>query len=149
MLDRILKQIPKTDPDLVIGSLTIWVTGFTAEHQRGQGDNAYLSTPTLLVTDNIVALSTMSQTAVFDFRQFLKDLSYMYQNTASNQALEFTPADGEFSLKLTSNDLGHIKITHKFSSRVYKGNLEFEEMIDQSYLPKMIGNVRLILDKEY
>jgi hypothetical protein len=148
MLNKLLNRIPIDEPALKIGPLQIWVNGYTYENQHDQGDFAYLSTPTLLIADNFVVFSENSQTPVFTFKQFLKDLTNMYQSISVASVVELASRDSEFKLTL-HNNLGQIKANVNYQDWSNDGSFEFEEMIDQSYLPKIINEVKSILAKEY
>ena len=89
MFDKLLNRIPKAEPDLKVGSLQLWVSGYAYENQIGQGDFAYLRTPALLITDNAIVFSENSDTPVFDFKKFLSDLSTMYENIKIEHVVEF------------------------------------------------------------
>jgi hypothetical protein len=148
MFDVFLNQIPKDEPQLKIGPLLLWVSGYAYINQKGQGDFAYMRTPTLLISDNIIVFSEKSDTPIFGFKQLLKDLLTMYENITVKQVVEFASDNSEFSLTLT-NDLGQIRIDIKYYSWLHNGTLEFGDNIDQSYLPKIISDLKLILAKNY
>ncbi len=59
--------------------LAMWVFGYTNEQQKEAGDRAYLNTPTLLDTEEIIVFSPGSDTALFNFRKFLNYLLLMYK----------------------------------------------------------------------
>ncbi|MDB5125283.1 MAG: hypothetical protein JWP94_3412 [Mucilaginibacter sp.] len=149
MFDELVNQIPQREPDLKIGPFQLWVSGYTYINQRGQGDFARLATPSLLVTKDIIVFSSKSDTPIFTFRQFLNDLLNLYENIADKAPVEFASDDSEFSLSLVSNDPGQIKMGIKYNSWSRDWCLEFEEIIDQSYLPKIINDIKIILAKEY
>jgi hypothetical protein len=147
MLNALLSQIPKEEPDLKIGSLGLWVSGYTAENQMEQGDLAYLTTPTLLVTAEVAIFSSKSDTSLFDFRNFLNDIKKMYANISDRHVVEFSSRESEFSLTLTNNDLGHIIIDINYYAWTHDCQLEFEDVIDQTYLPSIIGSLEVILNR--
>jgi len=150
MFDAILSRIPNDEPDLKIGALSIWVIGYTYINQKGQGDNTYLNTPTLLITEDMVIFSKRSDTAIFNFKRFLKDLLFAYENVAIAHVFEFASDNSQFHIKLTSGGFGQIRVNIKYYQwGHHNGSLDFEETIDQSYLPKMMNEVRSILTKEY
>jgi hypothetical protein len=149
MFDEFRNRIPTDEPDLKIGPFLLWVSGYTYINQKSQGDFAYLRTPTLLVSDNIVAFSELSDTPIFDFKKLLSDLLSMYENITIKQVIEFASNESEFRLKLTNNDLGQIRIDIEYYSWLQNGSLEFEEHIDQSYLPKIINDLKVILAKDH
>ncbi len=148
MFDEFRNRMPTDEPDLKIGRFLLWVSGYTAINQKSQGDFAYLRTPTLLVADNIIVFSELSDTPIFGFKKFLEELLSMYENISVKQVIEFSSDNSEFSLKLT-NDLGQIRIDIKYYSWLHNGALEFEEHIDQSYLPKIINDLKIILTRHY
>lgn len=88
----------------------------------------------------------MSDTPLFDLKKFLKDLIGMYEKINIEQTVELASYESEFHLKLINN-LGQIKIDIKYSSWLQNGSLEFEDRIDQSYLPKIIRDLKKILEK--
>lgn len=150
MFDVILSRIPNDEPDLKIGALSIWVIGYTYINQKGQGDNAYLNTPTLLTTEDMVIFSKQSDTAIFNFKRFLKALLFAYENTTVAHVIEFASDNSQFHIKLTSDGFGKIRVNIKYYQwGHHNGSLDFEEHIDQSYLQKMMNEVRAILTKEY
>ncbi|MDP9047843.1 MAG: hypothetical protein M3N14_06885, partial [Bacteroidota bacterium] len=142
-------QLPQREPDLKIGPFQLWVSGFNDINQKGQGDFAYLSTPSLLVTKDIIVFSANSDTPVFTFKQFLNDLLKLYENIADKHLVEFASDDSEFRLSLTNNESGQIKISINYNSWSDDRCLEFDEIIDQSYLPKIITDLKIILTKQY
>ncbi len=146
MFIEIQNRIPESEPDLKIGPLSLWISGYTTVDQKEQGDWTYLQTPTLLNAGNIAIFSGMSDTPLFDLRKFLKDLIGMYEKINIDQTVELASCESEFHLKLTNN-LGQIKIDIKYFSWSQNGSLEFEDRIDQSYLPKIIMDLKKILEK--
>jgi hypothetical protein len=146
MFNKIQHQIPNVDPDLKIGSLYLWITGYTADNQIGQGDMAYLKAPTLLDSENMVIFSPISETPLFSIRKLLNDLVNVYNNIEIQQAFEFEPVDSEFSLSL-KNNFGQILLVIRYNSWSHNTNLEFEERIDQSYLPAIIRDLEKILGR--
>jgi hypothetical protein len=72
MFKELTNKIPTSEPDLQIGPLCLWVTGYTDPNQAGQGTLAYLQTPSLLDSENIVVFSNSSQTPLFQIEAFLK-----------------------------------------------------------------------------
>jgi hypothetical protein len=146
MFIEIQNRIPESEPDLKIGPLSLWISGYTTVNQKEQGDWAYLQTPTLLNTGNIAIFSYMSDTPIFGFKAFLNGLILMYDTISKSQIVEFASDNSEFHLKLT-NDLGQIKIDITYYAWAHNGSLEFEDRIDQSYLPKIIKDLKKILGK--
>jgi hypothetical protein len=146
MFDKLQNRIPEGEPDLEIGPLSVWVPGYTYVNQVNQGDYAYLATPTLLETENIILFSAGSETPVFTFKKFLTDITVMYDRISIKQMAEFSSHDSEFSLKLT-NDLGQIAIAIEYHGWSVDGKCEFKDKIDQSYLPKIIKELKQILAK--
>ena len=149
MFDDFRNRIPTDEPDLKIGRLLLWVSGYAYVNQKSQGDFAYLRTPTLLVADNIIVFSELSDTPIFGFKKFLEELLSMYENISVKQIIEFSSDNSEFSLKLTNNDLGQIRSDIRYYSWLHDGSLDFEENIDQSYLPKIINDLKRILAKDH
>jgi hypothetical protein len=144
MFIEIKNRIPEDEPDLKIGPLSLWISGYTTVNQKEQGDWAYLQTPALLNMENIAIFSEGSDTPIFGFKAFLNGLIVMYDTISKNQIVEFASDNSEFHLKLT-NDLGQIKIDITYYAWAHKGSLEFEDRIDQSYLPKIIMDLKKIL----
>jgi hypothetical protein len=147
MFNELLNRIPKDEPDLKIGSLFLWVSGYNDPNQMNQGDLAYLNTPTLLVAEDTVVFSKTSDTPVFILKEFLKDIVKMYENISVSHVAEFSSHESEFSLRLTSNDLGHIKINVAYNAWTHDGRFEFEETLDQSYLPSIIASLKTVIQK--
>jgi hypothetical protein len=77
----------------------------------------------------------------------LKDLHTMYDNIKVEQVVELASCDSEFGLKLTSDGLVQIRIDIVYNTWGSNGNLKFEHKIDQSYLPKIIYDLKIILAK--
>ncbi|MDP9077883.1 MAG: hypothetical protein M3O71_10700 [Bacteroidota bacterium] len=146
MFKKLQNQIPNTEPDLQIGPLSLWVSGYTYINQAGQGDLAYLKTPILLETENVAVFSGMSETPVFCIREVLNGLVTMYETISIKQIVKFESNDSEFSLEL-KNDFGQIKLFIEYNSWVHSGSLEFEDKIDQSYLPKIIRDLEKIIER--
>ena len=147
MFNKLIHQLPEREPDLKIGPFQLWVSGYSY-NQKGQGDFAYLSTPSLLISEDVIVFSAKSDTSVFTFKQFLNDLLDLYTNISITREVEFASDGSEFRVGLT-NDLGQISIDIKYYSWSHAGRLEFGERIDQSYLPKIINDLKLILAKKY
>ena len=146
MFIEIKNRIPEREPDLKIGPLSLWISGYTTVNQKEKGDWAYLQTPVLLNMESIAIFSEGSDTPIFGFKAFLNGLILMYDTISKNQIVEFASDNSEFHLKLT-NDLGQIKIEIIYYSLAHNGSLEFEDRIDQSYLPKIIRDLKTILKK--
>lgn len=147
MFNELLNRIPKDEPDLKIGSLYLWVSGYNDPSQMNQGDLAYLNTPTLLVTEDVMVYSKSSDTPVFDFKKVLKDIEKMYEDIGESNVVEFSSQESKFGLTLTNNDLGHIKVNIIYNDWTDEGRFEFEETIDQSYLPSIISSLKVIIQK--
>jgi len=148
MFSKLQHCIPDREPDLMIGPLLLWVTGYTAINQIGQGDWAYLKTPTLLDTKNVIVFSENSETPVFVFREFLKGVNEMYETISNEQMVELASSDSQFSLKLENNNSGGIAISIEYNSwSSQNGSLELDDVIDQSYLPKIILDLKKIIEK--
>jgi len=146
MFKNLQNQIPNIEPALQIGPLLLWVSGYTFINQIGQGDLAYLQTPILLDTENMAIFSGMSQTPVFCIRKLLNELVIMYETIGNKQLVKFESGDSEFSLEL-ENNFGQIGLTIKYYSWLHSGSLEFEDEIDQSYLPKIIRDLGKIIER--
>jgi hypothetical protein len=147
MFNELQRQIPEGEPDLKIGPLSLWISGYTYINQTDQGHMAYLKTPTLLDTENIIVFSGMSETPVFCIKDFLENLALMYGAISVEQVVEFASNDSEFSVKLTNNNLGQIKVDITYYAWHQSGSLQFESRIDQSYLPRIISDLKKILAK--
>ncbi len=57
MLHELQNSVSSGEPDLQIGSLFFWISGYTNINQIDQGDMAYLKNPTLLKTKNVIIFS--------------------------------------------------------------------------------------------
>ena len=146
MFEKLQSRIPPGEPDLKIGRLSLWVPGYTWINQVNQGDYAYLKTPTLLEAENIIFFSAGSETPGFTFKKFLTDITVMYDTISIEQVAELASDESEFSLKLT-NDLGQIAIDIEYRGWSLDGRFEFKDKIDQSYLPEIIKDLKLIIAK--
>ena len=146
MFNHIESRIPEGDPHLKIGPLQIWVSGYTSDKQEGMGDLSYCRTPTLLTTENVVIFSQSSDTPIFSFRSFLEQLVAMSDHIGVVKVAELVSWDSEFTLTLTSNELGQIEVIILYKAWQNNGNFEIEAKIDQSYLPPLIKGLEQILN---
>ncbi|MFI5138484.1 MAG: hypothetical protein ACHQIM_11720 [Sphingobacteriales bacterium] len=146
MFIEIKNRIPENKPELKIGPLSLWIAGYTTVDQKENGDFAYLKTPALLDTESVIIFSNRSDTPLFCFKAFLNDLMVMYDTISKDQTVKFASDGSEFHLRLT-NSLGRIKIDIHYYAWSHNGSLDFEDRIDQSYLPKIILDLKKIISK--
>ncbi len=142
MIKDISGRIPAGQPDLKIGSLSVWITGLVDADEKML---PYLSTPTLFDGENVTVISERSVTPLSYIEAFLKGVVGMHER--AGRVAELPGFDSEFGINLTLNDLGHIELTINYYSWAHEGGLEMREMIDQSYLPEIIMSLRKIIDR--
>jgi hypothetical protein len=121
-------------------------TGIYVDKPVSQGDMAYLKTPTLLDMENVIIFSKGSETPLFIFKEFLNGLSTMYETISNAQVVGLPSIDSEFNVTLKNNS-DQIRIVIKYSGWTNDCSFEFEDNIDQSYLPKIILDLKKIIAK--
>jgi hypothetical protein len=83
---------------------------------------------------------------IADISQFYQQLIKLYETLNGIAAL--TPIEAQFSLRLSGNGRGHIEakgIAYTYAS--YGSCLKYEFEIDQSYLPRLIRSLKVLVNK--
>jgi hypothetical protein len=84
---------------------------------------------------------------VKDLHPLLEQLRVLYK-TLSGFA-EFVPLDGQLTLKIAGDGLGHLQLKGTAWSEARHGNcLEFELGFDQTFLPALIAQLETVLEFE-
>lgn len=145
-----LEAIPKTDPTIQIGPISIWVTDVTvAESKHTPYNYVLFGAHFLFKTPTISIFSPRKGVFVYELIKLKEGLSDMYKKI-SDKSADIQFCESEFDLKLSENSRGQIgiKITYRPWGAV-SGSLEFdvhELRMDQSYLPKTIKQIEAVLD---
>jgi hypothetical protein len=146
---KLLEQIPKSEPDIKIGSLSLWISETEVIPQDGISDWVVFNTPTLLNTEDIIVFSSGSDTKLFEFRNLLSGFKEILNKVGSEDIVVDVPfEESEFGLKFICNLQGQIKIEILYRAWRNNGHLGFIDIIDQSYLPPIISKLESIL-KQY
>ena len=147
MFNELEKLIPKEEPDLQIGCFSLWVTKII--HEDKMPDYIVMRTPMLLNAPQVVAFSPNSDIKIFELKKLLQDLKEMYATIGKDFIAESPFEESEFGLTIASDNLGHIKVKTLYRAWGHAGygHLEFEDAIDQTYLPNIISKIEVILER--
>lgn len=146
---KLLEQTPKSEPDIKIGSLSFWISEAEVIPQAEMSDWVVFSTPMLLHTTNISVYSPKSDIELFELNNLLNGFKEMVSKVGLEEvAIDIPLRESEFRFTFTCNLQGQIEIKIKYRAWDNNSQLEFREVIDQSYLPPIILKLESIL-KQY
>lgn len=80
---------------------------------------------------------------LFDLKNLLSGLQSVYNK--QRKIIGFYPISKQFSLQFNMLEKGQIKVNVEVWNTLFDGNLHFEFIMDQSFIPDLINEIELIL----
>ena len=134
------------DPDLTFGPISINVFGRAFPDDKHALDRDALTCSVTVQTHDISARLTDGCIYGFGLLGFLQSLERLYETLSGEAVLD--ASDLGLTLRLKALGLGHVAVQSQFYSPSCAGTsweMTMDHESDQSFLPKIIGQCRVLL----
>jgi hypothetical protein len=137
-------QMSSAAPDLSIGGFSLWIHGWERDEAGNLDDLNWLvmsarhqSAGTTVLVGNTSILQSM------DLVRFLSALECLYESLSGEAVLE--GHESQLKVVLRASPQGSIEMVVDITPDVINEEHRFRTIIDQSYLPETIANLKRIL----
>ena len=86
---------------------------------------------------------TQVESERFDFEELINGLKKIYQREWTS--IVFSPIERNFIMQFDLQNTGQIRVHSKLSNHMFTGNLDFEFITDQSFVPDLIQEIETAL----